>query len=258
MIYADPTEFRLNSPLGQTPPPGVNLLPGLEAFTGADFLCTPQDKPVLTDAGILPQQILLTSASLAGALIQRKSFGDMATSIPGLHGILQRMREKSPRCYLAPVGVVQADLSGNAVISGKSTALSYKSYMGAINTWTVDGGLIPTPLTDNAAFYEWLFWLDAKILDRTYHQPSAEVANIPQAIPQIALLLTIPGIGIEKAKALWEFTGGLWECLTFLTNYESLKLQDRIPGIGKGIIEKARQFFGVPDDAYAIGLYLEP
>lgn len=258
MIYADPTEFRLNSPLGPNRPDFIHELTGLEAFTGADFLVTPKTTPVLTSAVAIPQQIQLREMCLTGALVQRKSAGDMASSIPNLHGILQRMRDKSPRCFLAPTGTIGESLEGHCTIDGKVTGWSYKAYVGAIGAWTVDGGLLPAfPLLTNADFYEWLTWLDAKVTERHYKPPTTEVANAQAANPAIATLLTIPGIGPESAKAVLDYCGSLWACLTYLTSRDSLKLTDRVRGIGPERINQARAHFGVPDDAYAIGLYVD-
>jgi ERCC4-type nuclease len=237
VLFVDPTETRSTSRLPQSVIDRAAVLPGLEDKTGADILVSPLSIPAASDT-------LLRRHTEAGLLVQRKSGGDLASSITDgrLARSLMKMLEWSPRAWL--VVCARLDRIGErATLDGRET-LGYSAIIGSLDWWQLRGGYYTT-LTDDSALLAWLGgWMDRlrtlgenpiKVLVRNPQQSLAEDR-------QRSFLMALPGIGEERAGALLGAAGSPLSALQRLVNGTS-----HVPGIGKETREGCREWLSMDD-----------
>lgn len=262
-IYCDPTELREGSPMANL---GERKLlrstPYLEFNTGADYLVTRNELP-LSKVETLPEKLTLNLLCADGILVQRKSGNDLANSIPGLSSVLTRMKERCPRCYLAPVGYFDRGHDGNLTVNDMLTGWNFQAYIGALDSWTFHGGHVMTPFPENEeAFLDRLIRMEQRL-----KEAATEALALPEAVETlkahpkaatIRTLMTFPGVGDKLAVEVAEWAPTLWEAMMAISHLITLKMPSKPKGLGKQTIADCRTHLGIPDDAYGIGLYVQP
>ena len=165
MIFIDPTEARHGTLLPQSVIEKAQVLTGLEAETGADFLITPLSKPALGNA-IADTKLSyakLLKHTQAGALVQRKSGNDLLNSIKRLPAILDRMLAWTPRPVLLVTGVFYPGKNGNTVCNGRATKWDYNSLQGALESWQLGGGFVRL-LQQDSDILQWVVHTNNKLI----------------------------------------------------------------------------------------------
>ncbi len=253
MIIVDSSETRK----GTTMPTldGAIISDDLEARTGADFMVSPMDMPITTDA-------LLEQHVKNGAIfIQRKHGRDLASSIgERMNTALSRMLAWGairPQCVLMFIGVMTCNRNDNAVINKQQTNKSYWSILGATQKWVDRGGsFVSLP---RATVLQG--WCDMRIRHMQEYRKKY-VKEIWPAPPEVlahdkflqtlmpvfdgrVLLASIPGIGSKAANLLYEtFDTDIAAALCWLTTPPK-KTTTKIKGIGPKTFEAARKFLNL-------------
>ena len=239
IIYADPTELRQRSRLSQEVQDIARVLPGLEEKTGADLLVTPLEMPAGTD-------YLLTKHCQQGLLIQRKTGGDLPSSVQDgrLYKSLHKMKEWTPMPWLVVCAHVFGKESGQSVIDGRDS-IQYSALIGALDWWSLRGGFY-TILSGDQHLLWWLGqWpsrfksLEHDKVIRKAHQSTVMGAG------QVDTLCTFPGVGSDKAEALMEGRT-LAEALVWLADLE----MPGPAGVGQKTKEAAYKYLGL--DGYKV------
>lgn len=152
-VYIDPTEAREDSRLSQDFISSSVVLPGLERFTGADFLITTlPGMSEITEA--IPHQMMLESALEFGVLIQRKSGGDFVNSLPKLKEIQYRMLEWS-KCGACWLLVTDLSFGPNGVlVDGQVSTATIHNVRSAMRWWQLRGGNVEV-LPSDAQIASW-------------------------------------------------------------------------------------------------------
>ena len=89
--------------------------------------------------------------------------------------------------------------------------------------------------------WQWLF------KGQTYGRNPPPMPLIPLS-PQANFLCGIPGIGVEKARAVMQYAGTAKDALHFLTSPATPTLPNRPEGIGVQTVAKIRDFMGLEPD----------
>lgn len=277
MIIADASEMRYLTDLKEVSEIPITISSDLEELTGADMMITTLSIPVA--AMTLPEH--LDSGAI---LIQIKrgddlvaSAGDRAAS--SLARMINCGTTAAWQRVLLYVGTLNFDAeTGAAVVNGRPNTRmgphTYWSVQGTIEKWIERGGAF----TSIARMSMLESWLNIKMshLVEFSHNPSRTVLKdrpdmfdpqmeLVQGFPLQALVLvkdwrntlvSIPGIGVSKAQAIYDFVQNKCAEKTLLTALMCLTTEElavKIPGIGKGLSSKARQWFGI-DDVFQLSI----
>lgn len=257
MIAISPDVIREGSNIPTIPDAVVS--PVLENYTGADCMISKLDIPA-SKIALLREHI--THRAL---LVQIKVGADYPSSFGNrLHMSQAKMKEASAspqQRWLLTVGVF-TEAGGELCVNGRSASklipgqhYTYKAASTASRSWQLRGGCYHN-CYNGEKLVEWLKeteeWLCGKHPEVVYATPDLpELFETDENDPFQMLrritdgrltLSTLPGIGSEKAQALWELSGGdLAVAIDYLLgNYELVKGN----GVGKGIRAKVKQFFG--------------
>lgn len=241
-IFVDPTETRPGSRLYQAVRDIAVELPGLERRTGADILVSLKDGPHKKDKA-------LRRLIRAGLLIQRKSGGDLASSITDgrLYRSLGKMLKWSDRPWLLYCGTMAySQFSGQAIVDGRNS-MPYMSIAGALTWWQLRGGYY-SQLESDELQLKWLSkWLDTlqTLQDVPEKHIGREAAQLlVGAAPQRETLMTLPGIGQQKAELVLAQYGGIASALVGLTADE---IEVALAGIGPKTRAHIRAWLGMSD-----------
>lgn len=237
MLLADPSELRFGSRLPDALRQAAKPCPGLEERTGADLLLSPLSMPHGNER-------LLRRHAEAGILVQRKTGGDLSASITDgrLSRSLAKMLEWTSRPWLAFVGHLD-NRGGLGFIDGRET-LAYASMQGALDWWQVRGGYLSL-LSDDAALVDWIGRWPAKLKAIEEHPEKVLYRKPDQSLVidnKLGLLLALPGLGPERARALYEAArGSLARALVILTSDSGAEVR----GIGEGTKHAARKWLSI-------------
>lgn len=254
-IIADSTEQRhLPDDMSEC----CTFVAGLEAKTGADFIITPLSVPVLE--GTLPVHI----AHSIG--VQRKAAPDfLASFVDGdsrLWRQLVRMLntwhpEQKRQPWLVTIGFfgqhTELDSAGIRTCYIRAdeykSNIRYKSFAGALVSWQLHGGYYTHIPADNLLL-EWCEVMYARLvkfekdghwgttlLRRGIVKPLELLTDVETTIS------TIPGIGVERAKAIYDETRKYIDHPTLIDCFRILK-QNKIEGIGEKIKTTALKYVG--------------
>jgi ERCC4-type nuclease len=237
MLLADPSELRFGSRLPDALRHAAKSCPNLEEQTGADLLLSPLRLPFGTNE-------LLKRHVEAGLLIQRKTGLDLSSSITDgrLFHSLYKMLQWTERPWLVVVGHLE-NRGSSGFIDGRET-LSYSAIQGALDYYQIRGGYLSL-LHDDEAFVEWVNHCPAKlkaVADNPekvlYRKPLQTLAEDQK----LGMLLALPGLGPERARALYEAArGSLARALIILTADSGMEIR----GIGEGTRQAVRKWLSI-------------
>ncbi len=268
MIIIDQSELRSNSTMPNIA--GSVASPNLEERTGADFMISPLQMPIGTDA------LLKKHIEEGALLIQRKHGRDLSASIRDgrLNSSLAKMHDWTHRpaqCVLLFTGFLTSSSGGKAVVSKQQTSLPYWTVMGAIEKWKDRGGSY-TQLSQPTLLEE---WANRRMQHLKEYQvqgireiwptkPVVQAKNFLQTLVPVSdarvLLATLPGIGEKTANLLWKaFNGNIINALCWLTmpHHKKYPKSPKIKGIGHKTIENVRKYFQL-DDVMALDVNVMP
>ena len=265
MIFVDFTEVREESrlSLGDVK---VTIAPDLEALTGADLMISGLTMPATSEVLIRKH---IESKAL---LIQRKHRMDLVSSLGDrLKKSIAKMRAfgaSQSQCVLLFIGVLTIDREGNAKIDGQATGRDYWSILAGMDTWVKYGGVVAPPLSKASLIPKWLLMKERHVKE-TIAVPRKDLILTPDILRVVEnddplqelvvikdwrqTVLCCPGWGVKKVQALYhalkELSGDdeptLIEAMAWMSDEE---LGSSIPGVGKGLVKKARDWMGLPDD----------
>ena len=244
-ILCDPTEERH---LPQSLKDYIReYVSGLEELTGSDFIITPLALPAKTDA-------MIRKHAESGLCIQRKDVGDLLASIQDnrMWGQLDRMKQVTPTPFMFLTGDLKCDRNSNAVVDGRDTQMNYYAVQMALFRWQMCGGYILNPSRDTV-MADMCRVLHSSIVermdeggwpDKSYSRP---VPQMLYEVPSVQrTLLTFPGLGSDRAEAVYQFALGkvdkptLMDCMIVLQD-------EKIEGIGKVTQKRVLDFIGWQD-----------
>lgn len=221
----------------------------IEALTGADLLITPWEMEGLDEHKLL-------AAARRGALVQVKRGEDLiASRMDGrLLGSLAKMRERTSYPILLFIGDAEMNKSGGLLVNGERphvrSFVPYSAFQNIVLTWQLGGGLymrIPTELV----LPSWCSMMLRRLKEERGRRTVSRPVKIDLLLqdPQEATLSTLPGVGPERARALWRALGEhraertLLQALCWATDPDAPK----IPGWGPKTKQRVREFLGLEE-----------
>ena len=249
-IAADPTEERhLPSDVREH----TVFVKGLEALTGGDFVITPSKIPITEST--------LRIHVAKGLVVQRKNIGDLVASFQDedarLWRQLIRMKLKVELPWLLVIGDLKAkngvDSAGckkfSSVVDGRESKINYMAVIGALEAWQRHGGYYSWISRDSTM----LAWCElqyrnlvakerrggwgATLVKRGIVKPLELLTEVETT------LSTIPGLGPERARAIYEETKKYVD-IPNITNCICVVRDRRIDGIGPKIRGGVLEYFG--------------
>jgi len=283
MFAIDPTEARSNSALPLETISKAVIVPGLEEFTGADFLISPLDAPPLTEItdSLLSQAKLRTHCE-AGLLGQRKSGFDVINFIKDHHYILPKMREWTPNnAWILLSGTFTSNNEGDLIVNGQVAMFegnrpwSYYGLRNSLRSWQLEGGYWDEVSRDSLLTL-WMANMHTKLHESlngprvlSPRKPSQDVivmggGNTPeerQLAYCLIFLQTLPGIGPTMAQAIATYCDGKAKrAMEFITDPNNLKLKgvENFPArLGPVAFANARQAWGLDSGGEGVEQWLE-
>jgi len=246
LILADTTEERF---LPDSVKSSCQFVSGLEDLTGADFILSPLPIPYKTE------DLLLRHARL-GLCVQRKDIGDFAASIRSddnrLWSQLLRLKEITNFPWLLIIGDLKCTKEGKAVIDGRDTEVNYYSIISAMSFWQLRRGYM-TWLSRDGNLEEWCrIWYErlASVNRRGtngwgefgFSRPVAQ--GLYEASQIERTLGTFPGLGTEKAHAIYNFAKEKCEGEPTLMDVMLTIQDDKVEGVGKKSRDKIMRYIG--------------
>lgn len=279
-IFAEPVgEKNFFEPFPNLP---VCYVPGLEEMTGADFVISPLDLPWVP---VFYQKIIDSGAAFVqrkSGTDLPSSIPDRLNS--SLARMLSLPNIKQSQCVLLFIGVLLEDADRNVTIDYRKVNQYgenvYWMIKGALAKWLGRGGVVED-IQKKSQFPEWAM-MKARHANEFQMEPIKYVYAEKPTLTALPLqdgksskptdpfqelvsvkdwrntLLTMPGMGPSKVQALYEMLKSHIECLQdgetphltdaliMLTNYK-LSKQNKVVGIGPGIVESQRRWLGIPD-----------
>lgn len=247
-IFIAPSEARRGTRLPESVISSATVVPGLEGATGADILLSPLTSPKMEwVTSALPHQLALKRHCEVGELIQRKTGRDLASSVPKLNYVLDKMLRYCDRAWLLFIGDLKCNRSGMAAIDGQGTNVRCSAVEGAITSWQDHGGYYMS-LSRDARIVPWLNMrltklrgmLDRKekmLLPRAPSRPLISGHNSYEAMA-VGAFASCPEIGPKKGLRLIEHCGSIAWAMKFLSEMEPGDL----PGFGVKTIRAARKW----------------
>jgi len=254
-IIADPTE---KQHLPDDFVEHCQFLAGVETLTGADFIITPSPVPV--------NENTLRIHINKGIGVQRKTVSDFLASFQEgdmrlwrqLIRMLHTWRaEEGKMAWLVMTGYVgQHTEYENGIAKHKVRAderksgVYYKSFAGALTSWQTHGGYFQ-PIPGDNLLLEWCESMLSRlklrdknggVWGRTYipRQPIKPI-EILSAVE--TTLLTFPGVGMERVKAIFDETVKFIPNPTLIHCIRIVK-EHKIDGIGKDTRSKILKYVG--------------
>lgn len=287
-IYLDPTETSSSTRMPQSVIRQAQVLTGLEAVTGADFLITTH-KIKLPSRGLqcgreaveviasydpefhtqdqiaeivgvpFPDVAIVQGVIQAirvGVLAQRKSGMDFISSIPNLRDIRNRMLRWTWRSWLLPTGKFDV-ANGHVVVDGHESNYSPRSVQGAIRAWRFDGGQVDV-LDSDKEIATWISdTLNTLRVMEAKQGDDGRMRRYKRDIPArdddraraLAILATLKGVGESGAKKLLDYYGNLAAVLEACLDPSIPKSKYRPGGVlGKVTVGANRKLFGFDEN----------
>jgi hypothetical protein len=258
LIFLDSSETRSTSTMPDIP--SSQAVNGLEEMTGADMMISPLEAPVASEA------LIKVHLSKGAQLVQVKRGLDLTSSLgERMNFSLSKMRSigaRQSQCVLLFVGVLTCDAQGNALVNGRDTGRQFMHVQSAIEGWSDRGGVV-TFLPRASLISEWCRMRSRRLKkyqgapERTSYPDSIVLyEDAPLQLVQPVrdarkTLVTLPGIGEERANMLWgAFGERAGDILIWLTH--PVSPETRIKGIGDGTIDSIREYLGL-DPVYTLG-----
>jgi hypothetical protein len=229
---------------------------GLEHLTGADFMLSSFDDIPLPEKLVdcKPHKSILHKYCDDGLLIQRKSGGDLLTSISRLDEIIARMLVWSPKPWLVATGYFSCGKWGKVKVESRQTGLAYSALIGALDFWCLRGGGL-TVLSSDEQLGPWLDGMIAR-LGKIKNEPNKLVIHncYKQSISQIergskaaimGTFMSFPNIGPITVQEIANQFGNLAEAVEWITAEKEKK---KIAGVGPTTRENVRKWFGLEDN----------
>ena len=256
MIYAETSELRDVSVIPDALMAVAVELPGLEAATGADFLiCTDE----ISECKSPPGKIILRQRCESGTLIQRKSGGDLLSSIHKLPEILARMQEWDPSPWLVVTRISPGPRDTVKVTgSRRRNKWRWSSVSGAFDAWQDRGGCLKI-LEDDHDLTAWFQAREARVREWEIN-PEKLVAHRPiivksrkQRVKKVepswytTRMAWPKGIGPSQLASLARYIAGQGRPPT-LANAISLTCSEevlKIKGWGKVSMNSVREWYQV-------------
>lgn len=243
-VFLDPNEASPNTRLPTALVKASIICKELETFTASDMLISTISTPSLEQLSeTRPSQIALRKHLNHGMLVQRKTT-DLVPSLPELKRILNTMLSFNPKygCWLLFVGDLYVK-DGQPMIDGQPIRgfpnLSYGNLLQTFMKWQFRGH------EGQSGYVAWVkydegvtAWVNAALSLMTALEEAPEISVSPRKAVQRMImdqdaankpwrdtLMTIPGIGASKSKALGEVFPSLWQCLCFMSDLSNLTSQ---------------------------------
>lgn len=253
-LYIDFTEARKGTRLPESIINRSCTLWGFEHLTGADLLLSPfEDKcPALPEklTDCQPHKIILRKYCEGGLLIQRKSGGDLLSSVTKLDEIMVRMSEWGTP-WLVTTGSFTCGKYGKVKLGNKQTGFGYSALVGALDYWVLRGGGL-TMLSGDDQLDAWLKGMATRLGKIKHEQHKIVIANRhKQSVGSIepgdrsAIVNTFtsfPGIGPIMALEIAGHFGTLGEAVEWVTGGTV-----RLDGIGPTTHRNIRRYFGLQE-----------
>jgi len=185
--------------------------------------------------------LLATTDDGALIAVERKTVSDFLGSVksgrvwPQIAG----MRAQTKWCYLSVCGQMQPSADGFVITDRGVTQWLWSSVQGALLRAQELGAMIVLSATDND--YE----PDVMRLSERSHEEimAIEPVRTHHILSDAEkVLISLPGIGLDRAGVVLDYTKTAGWALTFLTNTDT---EEQISGIGPGIKRKVRKAFGL-------------
>lgn len=185
--------------------------------------------------------------------IERKTPSDLLGSIKDgrLFQQCAAMRERSKWCYLMVTGVLAHTLDGHVITDNRSTGWRFGDVQGALLTVQEMG--VSLIYCESDSHYE-----EAVIrLARREHTEEKTIAPRVKSVllsPAETILISLPGIGLERAKLLLDHFGNAAHAIGWLTWLES---GAEVAGIGEGTKHNVRKALGLNEEEWMTLFYPE-
>lgn len=175
-------------------------------------------------------------------VVERKTATDFLNTLRDdrLFPQLARCRELTTWAYLALCGDLRQGAGGKCLCDGRETGWNWSSIQGALLTVQELGVNVLWVASD--ADYEAAV---IRLCNRDRQQVKVRPArdSVLMGNDQI-VLASLPGIGVERAKALLDYAGSAAFALSYLTTDDT----DKVPGISYAIKFKVRRALGLQHD----------
>lgn len=179
-------------------------------------------------------------------VIERKTPSDLLGSIKDgrLFQQCAAMRERSKWCYLFVTGVLAHTLDGHVITDNRTTGWRYGDVQGALLTVQEMG--VSLVHCESDSHYE------EAVIRLARRERSAEKAIVPRTQARILsaqeqVLISLPGIGLERAGLLLGEHGSAGYALAWLTWLGSVT---QTAGIGDGTKNQVRRALGLTDNEW--------
>lgn len=184
--------------------------------------------------------IWLAAADGALLIVERKTADDLLASIADgrLFEQAAKMIEMSPWSVIAVEGTLTPSADGRTLIDGALVGWRWASVQGALQT-VQELGIPVVYLSGPEERVPFLIRLAGR--DRGPVRTGAP--RKPELLaPGMAFLMSLPGIGGDRAKLLMEQAGNAAQALSYLTD---LDWTSNVTGIGDGTKSKVRDALGL-------------
>ena len=189
--------------------------------------------------------IWLATSDGALIIVERKTSDDLLASIADgrLFDQAAAMVQTTPWSYIAVEGYLSPTADGRTACEGVSTGWLWASVQGALQT-VQELGVAIVYLSGREEVAPYL----KRLAGRDRGNVRAGGPRKPELLaPGMLTLMSLPGIGSDRAKLLLEQLSGAAWALEYLTdeNWQS----EHVPGIGDGVRVKVREALSLPDGA---------
>ena len=209
---------------------------------------------------------------LAGSvLVQRKSGYDFLNSMGDrLNHSIAKMCRVSHKQYQRIILVtgIFSNNNGDLLLNGKPTNYKYNNFVGALSSIKYKGACVEFVASDTDIL-DWIKVQERQLLSykRKHTKWLVPTVYYPPDMPDLddplqlmipgndcrKAMKCIPGWGVEKINTLYQYVQqfynpvSLFHLLSYATSQETAK---HCKGIGKGLINKAREYVGLNEGEY--------
>lgn len=195
---------------------------------------------MLMDAG----DLLVATDDGSMLCIERKTASDFLNTLrddrlmPQMLGI----RSLTPWAYIAICGDLRCGQGGKALVDGRESGWNWSSVQGALLT-VQEIGVNVVWVPNDYDFETTVLRLGNRDRSTVHVGPARNLVALSEAE---TILMSLPGIGPEKAQELMRYTGSAAWALWYLTD-TTWKTPVGMDGIGEGTRRKVRHALGLVD-----------